>query len=244
MVKYVVLILLFSGLLVSQSMPASKPGSATLLSIPSLEVTFESDQKLSTLFGEGGYPAVFSDGCDASGNPYVRVRRSVPPNDTEVLKFDPNGIVTFETSKISDIVEPKWVADFISDSKLYILLQGDTRTEQRTTKSDDGKNVVDWVTKGEPRYYIAQFGPDGSYKGALKLDLPFRPMHLSGFRSGSFLTTGSDENKMTKVHRRILPPCCSPVSVRSFPIRIVSCMSGVDLARQSIESAQGEKRVL
>jgi len=127
--------------------------------------------------------------------------RIVPPHSSEVLQFDPKGIVTFETSKITDIVEPKWVADFISDTTLYMLIEGDTRTEQVTSKPEwaDGKDAVSWETRGEPRYYIAQFDSDGSYKGALKLDLPFRPTRLSGFQSGSFLTTGFDENNIFRV---------------------------------------------
>jgi len=199
MVRHVVLIFLLSASSVGQSSPAGKTESATLRPIPTFEVKFESDPKLSVPFEESGYPAVFSDGCDASGNPYVRVDRIIPPSSTEVLKFDPTGMVTFETSKISDIVEPKWIADFVLDSKLYILVEGDTRTQQQTRELEDGKNAVYWNVKGDPRYYIAHFDPDGSYKGALKLDLPFRPTRLSGFTSGNFLTTGSDENEMLHV---------------------------------------------
>ena len=150
-------------------------------------------------FEESGNAAVFAEGCDASGDPYVQVDRIVPPRSIEILKFDPNGIVTFETGKITDIVEPKWIADFVSDSTLYMLVEGDTRTEQHTKKFDDGKEGTYWDTKGEPHYYIAQFDSDGSYKGASKLDLPFRPTRLSGFASGSFLTTGFDENKMLRI---------------------------------------------
>ncbi len=199
MVRYIVLICLFGVSSIGQNNPPGKTKPSALRSMPTFEVTFEPDPKLSVRFEEGGYPAIFSDGCDASGNPYVRVDRIMPPGSTEVLKFEQNGIVTFETSKISDIVEPRWIADFASDSRLYILVDGDSRTEQHTKKTEDGKNEVYWDTKGEPRYYIAQFDPDGSYKGALKLDLPFRPTRLSGFTSGNFLTAGIDEKQILHV---------------------------------------------
>jgi hypothetical protein len=175
------------------------PGKPAPRPIPTYEVKFEPDPKLSIAFDEAGYPAIFANGCDADGNPYVQVDRIIPPRSVQILKFSPDGIVTFETSKITDIVEPKWVSDFVSDSKLYMLVEGDTRTEQRTKKTEDGQDATYWETKGEPRYYLAQFDPDGSYKGALKLDLPFRPSKLSGFKSGSFLMAGLDKNNVSHV---------------------------------------------
>jgi len=194
------LIFLLGAPCLSQSGHADKAKSAPP-PLPTFEVKFQPDPKLSVPFDETGYPSVFAEGCDDSGNPYVQVDRIIPPHSIEVLKFDPKGIVTFETGKIADIVEPKWIADFVSDSALYMLIEGDTHTEQVTSKPEwaNGKDAVSWETKGEPHYYIAQFDSDGSYKGASKLDLPFRPTGLSGFRSGSFLTTGFDQNKILRV---------------------------------------------
>jgi hypothetical protein len=198
MLRSFALILLFSVPSVGQTSSGNKT-KPVLRPLPTFEVKFEPDPKLSVPFEEGVSSAIFSEGCDAGGNPYVRVSRIVPPSSVEVLKFDPKGIVTFETSKIGDIVEPKWVADFVSDSELYMLIEGDTRTEQHTKKLEGGEDEVYWDKKGEARYYIARFDPDGSYKGALKLDLPFRPRHLSGFRFGSFLASGLDEGNLPHV---------------------------------------------
>jgi hypothetical protein len=167
--------------------------------IPTYEVKFEPDSKLAVAFDESGTPAIFAHGCDTDGNPYVQVNRVVPPHTIQILKFSPDGIVTFETSKITDIVEPRWVSDFVLDSKLYMLVEGDTHTEQRTKKIADGQDATYWETKGDPRYYIAQFEPDGSYKGSVKLDLPFRPTKLSGFPSGSYLMAGLDQNNVSHV---------------------------------------------
>lgn len=206
MLKVGFLIFLLGASSFAQSNPASKTKPTPTPTpppspLPTFEVKFEPDPKLSVPFDESGYPAIFAEGCDAGGNPYVQVDRIIPPHSIQVLKFDPEGIITFETSKITDIVEPKWIADFVSDSLLYMLVEGDTHTEQVTTKPEwaDGKEAVSWDTKGEPHYYIAQFDSDGSYKGALKLDLPFHPTRLSGFTSGSFLTIGFDENKILRV---------------------------------------------
>jgi hypothetical protein len=198
MLKYILFVVFaLNASFIGQSTTADKKHTAP--PVPTFQVKFEPDPNLSVPFAEVGDPAVFAEGCDARGNPYVRVDRIVPPSSAEVLKFDPKGIVTFETNKISDVVEPKRIADFVSDSEFYMLIEGDTRTEQHTKKLEDGQNETYWETKGEPLYYLAQFDLDGSYKGASKLDLPFRPTRLSGFRSGSFLTTGFDGNKALKV---------------------------------------------
>jgi hypothetical protein len=190
---------LFSVAALSQKTPPDKTKPATQSPVLTFDVQFEPDSKLSAPFQETGYAAIFGEGCDSHGNPYVMVTRILPPNSIQVLKFDPDGLITFETSKITDVVEPKWVSDFISDSQLYMLVEGDTRTEQRTTKTDDGKDRVDWVKTGEPKYYIAQFDSDGSYKGAMKLDLPFVPKKLSGFKSGNFLAAGIDASNVIHV---------------------------------------------
>ena len=174
----------------------TKPAPQTILTY---DVEFVPDPRLSVPFQETGYPAIFAQGCDSHGNPYVQVNRILPPNSVQVLKFDPDGLVTFETNKITDVVEPKWVSDFISDSELYLLVEGDTRTEQKTKKTDDGKDEVYWDKTGEPKYYIAQFDSDGSYKGAIKLDLPFVPKKLSGFKSGNFLAAGLDAQHVPHV---------------------------------------------
>src|SRR5271155_69023 len=171
----------------------------TAHTVLTFEVKFEPDPKLATPFQEDDNTTITSDGCDDHGNPYVQVYRVIPPNSDDVFKFGENGIVTFQTSKISDTVEPKWIADFASDSELYMLIEGNTRTEEHNTKNADGQDVVYWETKGEPQYYISRFDADGSYKGALKVDLPFRPKRLSGFASGNFLVAGIDAGSVLRL---------------------------------------------
>jgi hypothetical protein len=203
----------------ASSAPCQKaPSDKTKPAVPSIltyDVQFEPDPKLSVPFQETGYPAIFAQGCDPHGNPYVQVNRIVPPNSIQVLKFDPDGLITFETAKITDIVEPKWISDFISESELYMLVEGGTHTEQRTKKTEDGKDEVYWEKTGEAKYYIAQFDSDGSYKGAMKLDLPFMPKKLSGFKSGSFLATGLDASNLP--HVALLDPSGQWLRDIAFP---------------------------
>ena len=194
----VIAVLVLCAYTSAQENPVGKL-KATPHSVLTYEVNFEPDPKLETSFEEDDHTAITSEGCDDRGNPYVQVHRIIPPNSNQVLKFGEKGMVTFETSKISDILEPKWIADFAPDSELDMLIEGNTRTEQRSRKTDNGEDEVYWETTGSPRYYIARFDAEGTYKSALKLDLPFRPMQLSGFSSGNFLVAGPDDRHMTRV---------------------------------------------
>jgi hypothetical protein len=187
MLKFSVMVMLVLCACASGQEKLASRMKETPHTVLTFEVKFEPDSKLETSFQEDDNTTITD-----RGNPYVQVHRVIPPGTDDVFKFSEKGIVTFQTSKISDIVEPKWIADFASDSELYVLIEGNTRTEQHNTKNDDGQDVVYWETTGEPRYYIARFDADGSYKGALKLDLPFRPKRLSGFASGNFLVAGVD----------------------------------------------------
>ena len=119
-------------------------------------------------------------------------RHTDSPNGIQVLKFDPAGIM-FVARKITDVVEPKSIGDFISESNLYMLIEGDSHTEQHNTRLEDGTEIVSWEKKGEPRDHIAGLIAM-VLPGVLKLDLPFHPRGLSGFKSGNFLIYGSDEN--------------------------------------------------
>jgi hypothetical protein len=199
MLKFnVIVILVFCAYASGQEKTVGKK-KETPHTVPTFEVKFEPDPKLETAFQEDDNTSITSDGCDDRGNPYVQVHKTIPPNSNEVSKFGEKGIVTFETNKISDIVEPKWIADFASDSELYMLIEGNSHMEQRSAKNDDGQDVVYFETRGEPRYYIARFDADGSYKGAWKLDLPFRPKRLSGFAAGNFLVAGIDAGSVLRL---------------------------------------------
>ena len=139
-----------------------------------------------------------SEGCDAAGAPYIRVFKLIP-RDISVLRLGPKEIVTFSVNKITEVTEPTAVDDFVSGSNLYMLVEGDAHKEKIVKQLEDGSQEVYWETKGEPRSYIARFDSDGSYKGVLKLDLPFHPTRLSGFESGGFVAAGFDESKLWRV---------------------------------------------
>ncbi len=183
-----------------QSKPAKPaPSADSAVSKPAIsvfDVKLTPDPDLSTPYDDR-MPSN-SDGCDADGAPYIRVFKLIP-RDISVLRLGPKEIVTFSVNKITDVAEPTMADDFISGSSLYMLVEGDAHKEKVVKQLEDGNREVYWETKGEPRSYIARFDSDGSYKGSLKLDLPFHATRLSGFESGGFVAAGFDEGKVWRV---------------------------------------------
>jgi len=187
-------ILLAQSKSAASSQAAGRGGPAS--TIPLFDVELVPDPDLSTPYDDR-MPSN-SEGCDSNGAPYVRVFKLLP-HDISILRLGPKEIVTFSASKISDVTDPTAVDDFVSDSRLYMLVEGDAPKEKVVKRLEDGSQETYWETKGELRSYIARFDSDGSYKGALKLDLPFHATRLSGFESGGFIAAGFDEGKIWRV---------------------------------------------
>ena len=192
--------LLLCAAAIGQSKPSTpaKPSEVQTAKsvIPLFDVKLTPDPELSTTYDDR-MPSN-SEGCDSDGAPYIRVFKLIP-HDISILRLGPKEIVTFSASKITDVAEPSTVDDFVSGSRLYLLVEGDAHKEKVVKQLEDGSQEVYWETKGEPRSYIARFDEDGSYKGVVKLDLPFHPTRLSGFESGGFLAAGFDEGKIWRV---------------------------------------------
>lgn len=196
----VITVLLFTSILPAQSKstggtPASSQGVPNS-AVPLFDVKLRPDPELSVPYDDR-IPST-SEGCDSNGAPYIRVFKLMP-HEISILRFGPKEIVTFSASKITDVASPTTVDDFVSGSRLYMLVEGDAHKEEVVKQLEDGSQKVHWETKEEPRSYIARFDEDGSYRGSVKLDLPFRPKRLSGFDSGGFVAAGFDEGKIWRV---------------------------------------------
>lgn len=101
---------------------------------------------------------------------------------------------------MTEIPEPSVGDFFVSDSEVYILVTGIKNAKEETfTEIHHGKEVRRTRKIGETHQYIARFSTDGSYKGAVSLDFPFRVIQIAAFDSGSFLIAGVDNNKVPRV---------------------------------------------
>jgi hypothetical protein len=164
--------------------------------IPVFDVKLLPDSELSVPYDDR-MPS-HAAGCDSNGVPYVRITKLFP-HDISFLRLGPKEIVTFSANKITDVDEPDVVDGVFSGSGLYMLVEGGAHKKRAVKQLENGEQQVYFETEGERHSYIARFDEDGSYKGILKLDPPFRPTRLSGFESGGFLLAGFDDRKIWRV---------------------------------------------
>ena len=80
----------------------------------------------------------------------------------------------------------------LRDADVYILTPGHIplgyETKWRTPTGE-----VEHHQASTNRTFVAHFQRDGSYAGAVLLDVPFKPLHLGVFADGDFLIAGSDK---------------------------------------------------
>jgi hypothetical protein len=135
--------------------------------------------------------------CDGDGNLYVW---SWPPGQG-LVGFTPKGIVPFLTGQMNDIPTPFAHGGFVSQSAVYVGVDGIENPEQedKTVEDAQGHKLKLRKTKGEQHRYIARFDKDGAYKGALKLGLPFYVAVFAAFESGTMVAQGLDENKIPRI---------------------------------------------
>ncbi len=128
--------------------------------------------------------------CDPGGR--ILFRLATPEASTEdpvSVSKDGKTVARFARDKINDIARPTISSMFLGGSDVYILASGSTplgyETKLRTPK---GEIVSQQAVKSNR--FIAHFEPDGTYAGAVPLDLPFKPLHLGVFENGDFMIAG------------------------------------------------------
>jgi hypothetical protein len=164
---------------------------------PIFEINLSEDSDLGSMPWAKDWPAPTQGDCDGEGNLYVW---RWPPGQG-LAGLTPKGIVTFLSGQMTDIPTPFARGGFVSESAVYVGVDGieNPSQEDKTVEDAEGHKFTLRGTKGERRRYIARFDKDGTYKGALKLDLPFYVSTFAGFESGTIVAQGLDENKIPRI---------------------------------------------
>lgn len=137
--------------------------------------------------------------CAADGTSFVQLARidrqaaSSGMGDIVAISKNGNEIVQFSYSKISDIRNPEPRNFATSDSGIYVLVRGSIpETKILTFKKPNGGAFQQQAAS--PVEYVARFKKDGSYLGAVQLDIPFEPIQIGVFPDGDFLIAGDDKS--------------------------------------------------
>jgi hypothetical protein len=135
--------------------------------------------------------------CDENGNVYVW---TWPPGHG-LAAFTPKGIVTFFAGQMTDVPTPDAHGAYISEAGIYVGVDGvdNPKQDTKTIEDKEGQKLTLTRMAGEQHRYIARFDRDGTYKGSLRLELPFYVSTFGAFDSGGFVAQGLDENKIPRV---------------------------------------------
>ena len=115
---------------------------------------------------------------------------------SDVVAITPEGKqkAVYRISQVSDVTQPKALTFFPRGKFLYLLVRGYKGTgERRTLRRPDG-STESQVTYETPTFYIAKFEENGAYRGAVELEVPFRPLQFGVFENGDFLVAGATQD--------------------------------------------------
>jgi hypothetical protein len=130
--------------------------------------------------------------CDPDGG--ILFRLATPGTgltDPVSVSSDGKNVIQFGRGKINDISEPVLHRTFLARSELYALVRGSMPLNRGLKlQTPGGKAITQQAT--ESHMFIVRFERDGSYSGAVPLDLPFEPYQIGVFTNGDFLIAGAE----------------------------------------------------
>jgi hypothetical protein len=190
-------VLLFCSLGTAQTAPSKTKKTILKRSPPIFAIKLSEESDLGSMPWAKNWPDPPQGDCNGDGNLYVW---RWPPGQG-LAGFTANGIATFLSGQMTDIPTPFAHGSFISQSAVYVGVDGTENAQQETKTIEDnnGQKTTVHNTTGERHRYIARFDKDGTYRGAIKLDLPFYVSTFAAFDSGAFVAQGLDDNKVPRV---------------------------------------------
>jgi hypothetical protein len=134
--------------------------------------------------------------CDNDGNIYSSIFGS--NGLEEIAGFTEDGIREFSASAITDVPEASINRFFLTDSGVEMLVTGIENVKKKIvtdTIAGTDEKVQRVKKEGDTVYYIARFVKDGTYKSAVKLDIPrLVPYQIGAFQSGNYILAGIKDN--------------------------------------------------
>jgi hypothetical protein len=130
--------------------------------------------------------------CEPDGA--ILLRLAMPDTGVEdpvLVSSDGKTVIRFGREKINDVPQPTPLSIFMGGSDVYILTRGSVPSGDETKwRTPSGEVQTQQATKNST--FVAHFERNGTYEGAVRLDLPFKPLHLGVFDNGDFLIAGID----------------------------------------------------
>ncbi len=133
--------------------------------------------------------------CFPDGTLVVRlVSTEAGIQDPVSVSNDGKTVTRYAREKVNDVPRPMSYNVFISDSDVYMLTNGSVPLGyEEKWKMPTGGTYSQQAAKSSS--FVTRFQRDGTYEGAVPLDLPFKPMQLGVFGDGDFLVAGADKDR-------------------------------------------------
>ncbi|HEU4414218.1 MAG TPA: hypothetical protein VFT65_05495 [Candidatus Angelobacter sp.] len=136
--------------------------------------------------------------CASDRTIFVRMADTSGISDLVSISSDGTNVIRFSSNKINDVLNPKTCAFFVSQSDVYMLASGSTPQEHSLrVKKPNGDSEEQRMAAIQE--FIVRFGRDGSYRGAVRLDLPFTPYQVGVFPGGDFLLAGATPDNQVRL---------------------------------------------
>ncbi|HWR35618.1 MAG TPA: hypothetical protein VN622_07085 [Clostridia bacterium] len=163
--------------------------------VPTIPVKFTSELKIPSLMGVMGIEQPVR--CGTDGRVFLRTASSIGMNNDVVMIMPSGSTTNFRTMSIMDVPNAYISRYFPTDNDLYALVRGfsyGTKTVRTKGQMPDGRTVETSGQAVSLQNYIVRFGLDGSYRGAVRLEIPFQPSQFGVFTSGDFIVSGRDND--------------------------------------------------
>ncbi len=133
--------------------------------------------------------------CNSQGTIFLRLVSQTGGLDLISISADGKAVTRFDKGRITELDNPRLGTFFVAGNDLYVeAIAG--REPQAATVMTPGKDGSATSQKAvrykSARNYIVHFKTDGSYLGAVPVDLDFRILRFGVFPSGEFLVAGAE----------------------------------------------------
>src|SRR6266700_17912 len=133
--------------------------------------------------------------CGPDGAIFFRTASSSAVGNLIAISHDGKLIGSFEVGKITDLINPSPITFFVTGSDVYMLVRSSgSESKAVTVRRPDGSTENQQMPSSLPRQFIARFKSDGTYRGAVLLDIPLTPWQIGAFTNGDFLVAGTTKN--------------------------------------------------
>lgn len=147
-------------------------------------IKVEPGESISVPF-RAGMPGVVTPIKCSSGKVFVRVAGTDASLSLIAISLKDKSVVEFNVPILPELSSMRLGTFFVSESDLYAIITGTIETNHKPADAPS-------VEPDENHYYLARFGFDGQLRKLLKLDLPFRPVQVGVFPSGTLVAAGID----------------------------------------------------